>query len=166
MALAAVLVFGFMIFAPTASAAKPVPVIDWSNGFPSGPHFNLNIHGKKSDPLANGGIFNCPGPNFVKHPDPLKGYGGSVFVPEYESDVVANDGPPTVIKYFQNKRSNITELTTHDACAGYFDNDGTQVVGFDEDTQTDITEFWAGNDDPINIQLPKGEYQVYARILA
>ncbi|MGB1748240.1 MAG: hypothetical protein ACPHK0_00440 [Dehalococcoidia bacterium] len=33
----------------TASAAKPVEVVEWSNGFPSGPHYNLNIHGKKAD---------------------------------------------------------------------------------------------------------------------
>ena len=33
----------------TASAAKPVEVVKWSNGFPSGPHYKLNIHGKKAD---------------------------------------------------------------------------------------------------------------------
>ena len=29
-------------------AAKPQPVISMSKGFPSGPHFNLNLHGKKA----------------------------------------------------------------------------------------------------------------------
>ena len=96
-------------------ADKPIDVVMWSNGFPSGPHFNLNIHGKKDD-------YNC---------DPAGG-GGSVFVPEYgdsEIDIV------------QNKRSSVTELTVQDSC-GSFDGD------------------------PALVQLPAGEYQVYARILA
>ncbi len=56
-----VLVFG----ASMAMAAKPdgkngtKDVIEMSNGFPSGPHFNLNIHGKKTsfvaDPTSTGG---------------------------------------------------------------------------------------------------------------
>jgi len=36
-----------------AYAKKPQAVIDWSNGFPSGEHANLNIHGKKLDPFFN-----------------------------------------------------------------------------------------------------------------
>ena len=32
-----------------AFAKKPQAVIDWSNGFPSGEHANLNIHGKKKN---------------------------------------------------------------------------------------------------------------------
>ena len=46
LALAAALVFGFMMVAPTALAAKPDQTeTKWNNGFPSDPHFNLNIHG-------------------------------------------------------------------------------------------------------------------------
>jgi len=96
-------------------ADKPVDVVMWSNGFPSGPHFNLNIHGKKDD-------YNC---------DPTSG-GGSVFVPEYGD---------SEIDFVQNKRSSVNELTVHDKCAGF-------------------------DDDPALVQLPAGEYQVYARILA
>jgi len=96
-------------------ADKPVDVVMWSNGFPSGPHFNLNIHGKKDD-------YNC---------DPASG-GGSVFVPEYGD---------SEIDFVQNKKSSVTELTVHDKC-GTFDGD------------------------PALVQLPKGEYQVYTRILA
>ena len=96
-------------------AGKPVDVVMWSNGFPSGPHFNLNIHGKKDG-------YNC---------DPASG-GGSVFVPEYGD---------SEIDFVQNKRSSVTELTVHDKCATF---DG----------------------DPALVQLPAGEYQVYARILA
>lgn len=100
----------------TASAAKPVEVVEWSNGFPSGPHYNLNIHGKKAD-------YTC---------DSEPG-GGSIFVPEYGT---------SEIQYIQNKKSSITELTVLDKCAEQFDGDAAQV------------------------QLPKGKYQVYARILA
>jgi hypothetical protein len=99
----------------TAVAGKPIDVVMWSNGFPSGPHFNLNIHGKKDD-------YNC---------DPSSG-GGSVFVPEYGD---------SEIDFIQNKKSSVTELTVHDKCGNY---DG----------------------DPALVQLPAGEYQVYARILA
>jgi len=98
----------------TVSAGKPVKVVEWSNGFPSGPHFNLNIHGKKPD-------YTC---------DSEPG-GGSVFVPEYGY---------SEIQIIQNKKSSISELTVHDKCA------------FDDDT--------------VQVQLPNGHYQVYARILA
>lgn len=96
-------------------AKKPENVINWSNGFPSGEHFNLNIHGKKTD-------YQC---------DSSSG-GGSVFVPEYGQ---------SEIQYVMNKKSSVAELTVWDKCAGF---DG----------------------DPAKVQLPKGEYQVYARILA
>ena len=33
----------------TVLAAKPQEVIQCSNGYPSGEHFKLNIHGKKAD---------------------------------------------------------------------------------------------------------------------
>lgn len=116
-ALAIVVALTFSLAAAsTASAAKPVEVVEWSNGFPSGPHYNLNIHGKKAD-------FNC---------DSEPG-GGSIFVPEYGT---------SEIQYIQNKKSSISELTVRDKCAEAFDGDSAQV------------------------QLPKGKYQVYARILA
>lgn len=100
----------------TASAAKPQEVVEWSNGFPSGPHFNMNIHGK-------GETFTC---------DSEPG-GGSVFVPEYGT---------SQIQMIQNNKSSVSELTVHDKCGEAFDGD------------------------PAVVQLPKGEYQIYARILA
>ena len=106
----------------TVSAGKRAEVVGWSNGFPSGPHFNLNIHGKKL--------------NYTCGPEPG---GGSVFVPEYDSEIPGYKG--SEIQIIQNKKSSITELTVHDKCAEAFD------------------------DDPIQVQLPKGHYQVYARIL-
>ena len=69
------------------------------NGFPAGPHFNLNIHGKKLGYMCN----ETPG-------------GGSVFVDEY--------GPAT-IQYVTNKKSSVTSLTVLDPCAV---NDGTAKV--------------------------------------
>lgn len=114
--LAAVVTAAFtVLMAGKGLADKPVDVVMWSNGYPSGPHFNLNIHGKKDD-------YNC---------DPTSG-GGSVFVPEYGD---------SEIDFVQNRKSSVTELTVHDKC-GSFDGD------------------------PALVQLPKGEYQVYARILA
>ena len=98
-----------------AHADKPVEVIMWSNGFPSGPHFNLNIHGKHDG-------YSC---------DSSAG-GGSIFVPEYGD---------SEIDFVQNRKSSLTELAVHDRCASF---DG----------------------DPALVQLPAGEYQVYARILA
>lgn len=101
--------------AASGFAGKPSDVVGWSNGFPSGPHFNLNIHGKKAG-------FACDG----------SAGGGSVFVPEHGD---------AQIDYVQNKRSTVANLTVLDAC-GAFDGDAALV------------------------QLPAGEYQVYARILA
>lgn len=101
--------------AASASFAKPPEVVEWSNGFPSGEHYNLNIHGKKPS-------FNC---------DPTPG-GSSVFVPEYGQ---------SEIQYIQNKKASITSMYVIDPCS-------------------------FSSNDPAKIQLPSGEYQVYARILA
>jgi len=79
-------------------AAKPQnsgsgkDVIALSNGFPSGQHFNLNIHGK--DPET----FVC---------DPTPG-GRSVFVAEYGN---------ATIQYVSNKKASVYELTVLDPCA-------------------------------------------------
>lgn len=96
-------------------AAKPESAVEWSNGFPSGAHFNLNIHGKKMDYACN-----------------ETSGGGSVFVPEFGD---------SLIQLIQNKKSSVSELTVHDPCS-------------------------FGPDDPAKVQLPKGEYQVYTRMLA
>jgi len=84
-----------------ASAKKPQPVIEKSNGFPSGEHFNLNIHGKKSD-------YNC---------DPSPG-GKSIFVPEWGT---------SIIEFISNKKASLTELVAIDRCAEQFDLDPAQV---------------------------------------
>lgn len=81
-------------------AAKPIDVIELSNGYPSGPHHNLNIHGK-TDYLCDG----------------IAG-GGSVFVSEYGD---------STISYVTNRKSDVTELTALDKCAEAFDGDPAQV---------------------------------------
>lgn len=83
-----------------AMAAKPMPVIELSNGYPSGPHYNLNIHGKTD--------FTC---------DPTEG-GGSVFISEYGD---------STITYVTNRKSSLTELMALDKCAEAFDGDPAKV---------------------------------------
>jgi len=76
-------------------------IIAKSNGFPSGEHFNLNIHGKKAD--YNG--------------DPTPG-GNSVFILEYGE---------STIQYVTNKKASLTELTALDPLAEAFDGDPAKV---------------------------------------
>ena len=79
-------------------AAKPQKsgsgkdVIALSNGFPSGQHFNLNIHGKNPE------TFVC---------DATPG-GKSVFVAEYGA---------STIQYVSNKKASVYDLTVLDPCA-------------------------------------------------
>ena len=86
-----------------AFAKKSQQVIDWSNGFPSGEHSTMNIHGKKPG-------FDCD--------NSLEGtelYGSSVFVPiegTAEIDIVSN------------KRSSLTEGKAIDPCADPFGQPG------------------------------------------
>jgi hypothetical protein len=113
----------------TVTAAKPQSVIPLSNGFPSGLHFNLNIHGK--DPLT----FTCD-----------SGSGGnSVFLPEYGE---------AIIEYYSDKRTNGTQLVVEDACAMPVEQGGQIVPGTarvkipwqvlpDEETEpVNVTGYW------------------------
>ena len=95
-----------------ANAAKPQKngagkdVIALSNGYPSGPHFNLNVHGKKIDWQGA-----CdPG-------------GKSVFIPEFTDQ--ATD--PQTLQIFSNKKSSVTNLWAKDPCTEEFDNDPAKV---------------------------------------
>ena len=83
-----------------AMAAKPLPVIGFSNGYPSGPHDNLNIHGKSD--------FIC---------DVSEG-GNSVFISEYGD---------STITYVTNRKSSVTELIVLDKCAESFDETPAKV---------------------------------------
>jgi len=106
------LVFGASI----AMAAKPdgsnetKNVIAMSNGFPSGMHFNLNIHGKKAD--------------FDGDPEPG---GKSVFILEYSLIDGESEPIPEHIQYVSNKKASVYELTVLDPLAEYFDGDPAKV---------------------------------------
>jgi hypothetical protein len=113
-----------------AFAAKPQEngagkdVIANSNGFPSGPHFNLIIHGKSSyDPS------NCVGDG-----------GHSVFTPEYSEDYPGDQ----TLQYYINKKAQSTTLDVRDRCTEGFDQDPAQVqlpTKFEDGTS--ITDgFW------------------------
>ncbi len=96
-----------MIAVSPALAAKPdgsngtKDVIAKSNGFPSGEHFNLNIHGKKADYVGN------PAPG-----------GSSVFILEYGQ---------STIQYVSNKKASLDALTVLDPLAEAFDGDPAKV---------------------------------------
>ena len=100
-AIAAVVVVALVLGGITAMAAKPQSVIEKSNGYPSGPHFNLNIHGKKDSYQCNS-----------------TAGGGSVFVREYGE---------STIQYVSNKKSSVSELVVLDPCAEWFDGDAAVV---------------------------------------
>lgn len=97
-----------LTFTPTVMAkenpGKPQNVIERSNGFPSGQHFNLNIHGKKYEYLC----------------DPAQG-GNSVFILEYTSDYTVPD-EKSIIQYVSNKKSSSTQLEVLDPCDRLFQN--------------------------------------------
>ena len=151
-----------IISSDLAYATKPGEDVN-PNGFPSGPHYNLNIHGKKAE-------FTCPEQKYYMEisvcpgdvcgeyvvgqlvetcpdgftcsetSDPI--YGNSIFIPEngdgiqiyMQSGKVGGKG---------NKAATLpqNELWAIDPCAGFDRNGAT-------------------------IQLPPGEYDVYARALA
>jgi len=81
------------------------------NGFPSGPHYNLNIIGKKA------GFSGC-----TVETDPITGqpvYGNVVFVPEYgEGDIWLKSG----------KKATVLTLQVTDPCVSAFDSDAAEVM--------------------------------------
>jgi hypothetical protein len=98
--LSAALVLILLSLTNPAMAAKPLPVIAISNGYPSGPHDNLNIHGKSD--------YAC---------DAAEG-GNSVFISEYGD---------STITYVTNRKSSVTDLIALDKCAEAFDGDPAKV---------------------------------------
>ncbi len=88
------------------------------NGFPSGPHYNLNIIGKKAG-------FTCPSPELDANGNPV--YGNVVFVPEngssdsiqilFESGLKGPKSAPT-----------ITELQVTDPCTGFTQGDSAKIL--------------------------------------
>ena len=107
------IVVTLILGASVAMAAKPQKsgsgkdVIALSNGFPSGPHETLNIHGKKAD-------YQC----VECVPIPGEVQCNVVNIPEYTTENVA-------ISYVSGRKVKIDELTVFDSCAG-FDNPGQE----------------------------------------
>jgi hypothetical protein len=87
--------------APAMAAGKPADVIAKSNGFPSGMHFNLNIHGQDLS---------------LDNPCTHEAGGNSVFIDLYGT---------SIIQYQSNKKSSVTDLTVIDPCAS---SDGKVAV--------------------------------------
>ena len=96
-----------LVGASAVMAAKPSSpdhnVVSWSNGFPSGPHMNLNIHGKKWE--------TCQA---VPDED---GWGNSIFVPE--------DTTGVNILYKMHKKSGLSNLQVEYPCS--FDGESATV---------------------------------------
>jgi hypothetical protein len=121
--------------------------ISWSNGFPSGPHSNVNIHGKKLS-------FNCDNDG-----KPNADFGKSVFVPLNTTAARdANQAPTNIdnatigdINFVSNKRSNIENAIVRDPCSAPFGNVTASSTG--------------DNSTAALVELPPGEHQVYWRIL-
>lgn len=104
----AVLTAGMLLLIVSVSmAAKPVEVISTSNGFPSGPHHNLNVHGKNPE------TGNC---------EEVVG-GNSITIGENPQNEF---GEPILetIQYVTNKWSLISKLIVLDPCGECMDNDG------------------------------------------
>ena len=118
-----------------AFAAKPQKngadkdVIANSNGFPSGLHFNLVIHGKQSfDPE------NCVGEG-----------GKSVFTPLNSTEGAQEEDQ--ILQLFVNKKASLTTLVVKDKCTEAFDDDPAQVqlpnkIETDEGTVPIEGGFW------------------------
>jgi hypothetical protein len=150
--LAATGTFGF---SPPEDAFAKKPGSDsegpqfWSNGFPSGPHWNLNIHGKK----IHTGVEQQPGCDNTDGSGP---FGKSVFLPLNTTQAIEEfpeygpEGTDTIdqINFVSSKRSSLLDLKVLDPCGAPFGN---------------VTE---GNIDEILVQYPTDmEAQVYWRIL-
>ena len=96
-----VLVAVLILSAMPVMAAKPPQVITASNGFPSGMHFNLNIHGKNPE------TFTTPSPPPYDPP-----YGNSIFIPEYTAPY-----KPITIECMSDKKGVGTNLEVVDPYA-------------------------------------------------
>ncbi len=99
----------------TAIAAKPIDVIDLSNGYPSGFHHNLNVHGE--DPTKT---IDCT-------PDPD---GNSVWVANADDpDTPEEEHMINTIQYFSNSKKNDrhSDYAVTDKCAEAFDGDPARV---------------------------------------
>lgn len=104
------LVIAVVAFVATGYAQDENP-----NGFPSGPHYNLNIHGKNAD-------FTCPPPEYDPLNPSLQVYGNSIFVPEN------GEGIEIFMQSGKGARAAaIPSLQAIDWCAAAFDGDAAVI---------------------------------------
>ena len=98
------------LFTVPAFAVKPGEEVN-PNGFPSGEHYTLNIHGKKLD-------FQCPEPQFDENGALV--YGGSIFIPEDGQgiQILMESGSAK-----GKKAATLTEFGVKDRCTADFDGD-------------------------------------------
>lgn len=128
-----------LLIVSVSIAAKPVEVISTSNGFPSGPHHNLNVHGKNPE---TGYCEEVVGGNSIKIAE------NPVVTDPSTGDIVQ---VKETIQYVTNKWSFTSELIVLDPCGECMDNDGDP-------------ETCAG--DPAKVQLPyeRDGYLVFTRL--
>ena len=103
-----------MLFLMAGSSLATMPGEDVNpNGFPSGPHYNLNIIGKKAE-------FTCPAQEYDEFGNPI--YGNVVFVPEN------GQGIQILMQSGKGKKVEaITELQAIDPCTAAFDEDAAII---------------------------------------
>jgi len=89
-----IMVMGVFVQLGLAKKGDNGKTLEWSNGFPSGPHFNLNIHGMDEN-------------KFICNNSPDETFGNSIFVPLYNN---------SKINFVVNKKAQVTDLTVLDPC--------------------------------------------------
>ena len=146
--LVAVLVLGVL----PAMAAKPPRVITVSNGFPSGMHFNLNIHGKNPETFTT--------------PDTWDPTGNSIFIPEFTADY-----EPITIEVISNKKGG-TDFEVTDPYAmptlwAAVDENLPIATGYDnaDDLAQFILPYKIQTDPDNGATINANGYYVYGRIL-
>jgi hypothetical protein len=111
----------------TAFAAKPQTVIDKSNGFPSGAHYNLHISGK--------------GLSFDPDPSTCNTHGGNTIFTPLNSTEDANLMDNQTISMYVNKKTGLDHLVVRDHCTEEFDGSAGQLQLPDEfENGTKITQ--------------------------
>ena len=130
----AIFALGVVGYEMTAFAAKPQSngagkdVIENSNGFPSGKHYNLHISGKKLD-------FN-PDPSTCSDDG-----GNTIFTPLYSSPTNSDLDEDQTISMYVNKKTGLDHLVVRDHCTQEFDGSAGQVQLPDKlNATTKITE--------------------------
>lgn len=138
----------FLLMASVSMAAKPVEVISTSNGFPSGPHHNLNVHGKNPETGYCEEMVGGHSISIAENPVVIDPSTGEPVIDPSTGDILQVQ---ETIQYVTNKWSLASELIVLDPCSECMDNDG--------DSGT-----CAG--DPAKVQLPyeRDGYLVFTRL--